>query len=674
MKNYLTKGMKIFFTAAFLLLLMPFGVQDLSAEGYVEQINEFFSDITVNQDSSITVTEKIVYDFGENQRHGIIRKIPINYFEGASLDVEVLSVTDGEKPVNYIDSEDYYDLSVKIGDADKWVSGQKTYFITYRMENVVNPFEDHDELYFNVTGNENEVMVLKSGAKVILPEGADSNSNMAVCYTGKYGSDEQNCNAEIISDREFLFQADGAFAAGEGLTIVAGFKKGIVETPAILTVQSKDPQNLRFDVYKGGGIYDYELYTPYALRLDEGNYELRVSDWKFKKSALTLTVKSGEIRTVELTAEKLWWVIFLESVLPFLILFSGFFAVFRNWWKNGRDPKGKGTIMPYYTPPEGIAPAVMGVVYDERANLRDVSATVILLATKGYLEVEQLPEKKFSFGKENDYKLIRKKDYDPEDKSLLAYERELFRAFFLKKKTKDGDLFKDEVKLSEIDTHFYDDLEKVKKSLFKQVKDDGYFVNDPGDSIGFYIAISVPVAILSIFLVVFSTIFLGVFSYWPILILPVAIIAVSFIMPKKTLKGVQMYEKILGYKMFMDTAEKDRLKKLFSPDDYRKVFEKYLPYAMVMGVEERWTKEFRGLLDKMPEWYKGKNLAIEDLGPNLSHMDRVFQKTFVAQAVSAGTYRGRGGFSGGGGAWSGGSGFGGGFSGGGFGGGSTGSW
>ena len=155
---------------------------------------------------------------------------------------------------------------------------------------------------------------------------------------------------------------------------------------------------------------------------------------------------------------------------------------------------------------------------------------------------------------------------------------------------------------------------------------------------------------------------LNVFWYllWPFL--SVVLIVFSFFMPRKSKKGVNVYEKILGFKMFLKATQKDRLKVLFSPKDYREVFERCLPYAMVFGVEKEWAKQFEGLYKGVPDWYGGT--GSHDLYyfvRNIEMMNASVSRTFGSGPRSRG-----GGSSG----WSGGSGF----SGGGFGGGGGGSW
>jgi len=136
-----------------------------------ELIKNFDVNITIQKDGSLLVTEKIVYDFGTNQRHGIFRNIPLKSANGPQLYIEVLEVKDeAGKPYQYKKSITNDILKIKIGDPNIFVTGSKIYIITYQVYNAIRTFEDHDELYWNVTGNEWPVVIQNANVFVILPD------------------------------------------------------------------------------------------------------------------------------------------------------------------------------------------------------------------------------------------------------------------------------------------------------------------------------------------------------------------------------------------------------------------------------------------------------------------------------------------------------------------------
>ncbi len=135
----------------------------------------------------------------------------------------------------------------------------------------------------------------------------------------------------------------------------------------------------------------------------------------------------------------------------------------------------------------------------------------------------------------------------------------------------------------------------------------------------------------------------------------------SFVMPAYTQKGAEMKEYILGLKKYMTVAEKDRIEFHNAPDKNPEIFETLLPFAMVLGVEKLWAKQFEGIYRQNPSWYSDRsNHAFSAVAftNNLGGFSGSVQSAFAATTTAA----------------SGGSGFSGGGSGGGGGGGGGGSW
>lgn len=212
----------------FAILLIPAFV-------FSEEIKNFKVEIKVANDSSLYVAENILYDFGFTQRHGIYRTIPVKYERsGANYNVRfnLVNVDNGSgESYKYKKSSEGRYVKIKIGDADKYVSGQKIYSIKYKVQRAINYFEKQDELYWNVTGNEWEIPINNAVAVVYLPSGiAASKIKDYTCYTGSYGSNEKNCSSEI-SGNSLIFRAKN-LKYGEGLTLVVGFPKGVLQPPS----------------------------------------------------------------------------------------------------------------------------------------------------------------------------------------------------------------------------------------------------------------------------------------------------------------------------------------------------------------------------------------------------------------------------------------------------------
>ena len=160
-------------------------------------INSFHSDIIIHEDSSFTVKETIEVEF-HRPRHGIYREIPFKYTDELGntfrTPLDVLSVTDETgKDWKYTAKRSGNAINIRIGDAKKYVSGKQSYVITYSVENAILFFEDHDELYWNVTGNYWNAPIRKASANVNLAVKSKSTNLWASCYTGSFGSRESRC-------------------------------------------------------------------------------------------------------------------------------------------------------------------------------------------------------------------------------------------------------------------------------------------------------------------------------------------------------------------------------------------------------------------------------------------------------------------------------------------------
>ena len=197
-------------------------------------IDKFHSDIMIDEDSSLIVKETIDVEFHQ-PRHGIYREIPFKYRDDfgkvITTPTKVLSVTDESgKPWKYQVTKTGPVINIRIGDARKYVEGRWTYIITYEVENVILFFKDHDELYWNVTGNYWKAPIKEASATASLTTKKKSKNLMAAGYEGSYGSKEE-CSYETY-DNSGKFYTKRSLKMGEGLTVVFGWDKGLVSPPS----------------------------------------------------------------------------------------------------------------------------------------------------------------------------------------------------------------------------------------------------------------------------------------------------------------------------------------------------------------------------------------------------------------------------------------------------------
>ncbi|MDQ5981560.1 MAG: hypothetical protein QG570_309, partial [Patescibacteria group bacterium] len=208
----------------------------IAVSATTERIEAFHSDIILEKDSTIRIIETILYNFGTEDRHGIYRNIPFktkNVNDGKTYlaDLKVQNVTDlnGKKYI-YEVSKSEGDTVIKIGDPDSTITGKHPYVITYTYKGAIETFEDKDELYWNVTGNQWNVPIQSVTAKITPTDELISsgfNLEETICYTGAKGSQAKDCTFSRDGN-SILVKSNRAFQPSEGLTFAVNFPTGIL--------------------------------------------------------------------------------------------------------------------------------------------------------------------------------------------------------------------------------------------------------------------------------------------------------------------------------------------------------------------------------------------------------------------------------------------------------------
>lgn len=593
-------GVVLFLALFFLLPLNVFAqVED-------ERIEKFKIDIIINRDSSIDVAETITYNFGDKERHGIFRFIPKTYFKDDLKYRTVISdysVTDEKSNSYNVEFTSLGDkFQAKIGDPNIYISGVKTYVIKYKVRGAIGYFDDRDELYWNLTGNEWNVPIENIESTIKIDNFNLHNTLYFSCYSGKYG-DTNDCSSSAktaLLDNQVKLESVRKFEQGEGITIALGFPKGLVFEPS----------------------------------------------WVQKN--ITLIISLG-----------------IDGLLIILLAYmvGRFWFI---WSKEGKDPKGRGVIVAEYDVPDNLTPLEVSAIVHQRMRVGDISSEIIFLAVNGYLKIKHEPKKVLGIQFESGFSLIR-----TDKKFVGSYHDEmLLRRIFGGENN-----FGKEIHLKDLENNFYKSLDDIKEEVAKAVFEKGYYTKNNSEilksrffkNIGF----SSVVAIFSLFFFIYL-IALGLLHFSVAIIvaqfiwIPLVILGVAYyIMPKKTEKGVEAKEKIDGLEKYLRIAEKNRLEFHNAPEKKPEIFEKLLPFAMVLGVAEIWAKEFADIYKTPPDWYVGNsNFANANFASAFtSEIDtfaRSSSSSFTSHPSSSGS-----GFSGS---------SGGGFSGGGGGGGGGGSW
>lgn len=360
----------------------------------------------------------------------------------------------------------------------------------------------------------------------------------------------------------------------------------------------------------------------------------------------------GLVKAPNAIQEALW---FIQDNWALLIPLFVFLFLFFKWWYTGRDPKTRDTIIPRYKPPEGLTPTEVGTIIDEKVDMHDISSVIIDFAVKGYIKIVEIKTKKALFFDSVDYELIKVKEYKNAP-NIKAHEKDVLDEIF---KTKD------KVKISTLKYKFYKKLKTIKEDIYKDLVKEKFFVHNPEKIRETYSGIGIFIIASQFFVGGFIFELFGLTFIISIILSGILILGFGRIMPRKALKGAKALVEIRGLEEYIRTAEKDRIK---FQEDQNIFFEKLLPYAMVLGLGDKWGEAFKDIYTKPPAWFEGADME----GFNSYHLVNSLNN-FNTQATTAfaSSPRSSGGGSS---AWSGGSGFSGGFSGGGFGGGGGGGW
>jgi hypothetical protein len=485
----------------------------------------FDATIVVSPDGTIVVEEVIVPRF-TGSWNGIFRTIPIQYRTPQGLNytlrLDVESVTDGAgNALKYESSRERHYRKLKI-----WVPGAvdatRTVRLRYRVRNALRFFEEHDELYWNVTGDEWEVPIEAASARVQLPEG--SSGLRATAFRGAYGSTEQT--GVVLESAGVHVGTARGLGFREGLTVVVGWNPGIVHRPT----------------------------------------------------------------AVERTASVMY------SNLPLAIPPLVFLGMFRLWQARGRDPE-LAPIATRYEPPEQMTPAELGTLVDGTPDMRDITATIVDLAVRGHLRIEEQENQSF-FGlfSGKDYGFTLRKPRE-EWHTLNTHERDLLEGMF-------GSM-RDSVDLSDLKNKFYKHLPGLRNDLYGMLVRRGFYTGRPDRVRLLYI---VGGAVAGGLLAVMSGLIMTALGMQPAagivagILSGLIIVLFGWFMPSRTTSGTRELEKVLGFQEFLSRVEADRLDRMVKTPE---MFEKFLPYAMALGVEDNWAKAFDGIYREPPEWYSG---------------------------------------------------------------------
>ncbi len=628
---------KIFAAMAVVLILLM--CPALSMAGANFTVDSMDVSINVNDNNSYDVTERIVQNYSVPS-HGMYRTISTKPVI-VTGDAKQAVLQNFEIFISNVNVDNEFDTnsengiySIRIGDPDKYVEGIHADTISYNYYVGEDKNFQYDQFYYNITGNDWETPISNVSFSIEMPHEFDASKlGFSVGSAGVSGYDPALLKYNVAGTR-ITGTYSGTLYPGEGITL--------------------------------------------RLELPEGYYTGVVTAADMANMALVIILA-----------------VFAVGIILFLI--------FRN--------RKKPVVTVEFYPPEGMTSADVGYIIDGDVEIRDVVSLLIYWAQKGYMEIHE-NEKKGD---------ISFKHISALPDSANSYEKVMFNRLF------EGG---EEVTLKSLEKNFYSSIQVAQSRIKEKFTSDEntVFVKSSLTLKNVACAIAaLPVAIMGTFVaqvymreifmnvVAFALIFVIAFALassfcriadrwqsekktskagsivvWIILtavfyliimlicsdvfentffIPPLLSLLLTFITPafrRRTDKGLEWYGRILGLKNFIEKVELEKLKMLVNENP--EYFYSVLPYAYVLGLSDKWAKQFESIAVEPPNWYYGSGWStfstIYFTSAIMSSMSRAQTSMLMSSSDSKGGFgsSGGGGFSGGG------------FSGGGFGGGGGGSW
>lgn len=605
----------------------------LAADEYFV-IDHYQVDIDVMEDNSYNITEVIDVTF-QTERHGIYRELPL-YFDDMPIKISNISVPGHETSIEK--SRDM--ATIRIGSADEYVNGKVSYTISYTYDVGADKLDNMDEFNHNIIGDQWDTTIAAVEFRINMPKSFDA--GYVNCTSGYYGeTDSSNVEWEV-----------------KGKTI---------------TGRTLLPLN------------NYEALTV-AIPLPEGYWV-----------------------NAKLHREQGW---LLFNIFGYPLYIAAIILAFLLWYAKGRDNKLFPSVE--FEPPEDMNPSEIGYIIDGKVDNKDVTSLIIYWADGGFLEIEEEETGKGIFKKKK-IEFIKLKDLDA---SAESYEKKVFNKLF---QLGSGNRVSTEDLTNVFYKTIFEAKTNIKKSFTENAERAIYVKGNAGFTAltGLLAALPIisvlmqgfiaftgegPIAALfaipfSLFLIIpcfvlgsaitsgeakaamgkiiffvmfggFSLIFFGVFTVWaggvPLYKYLAAVgsgIIVSIfvsLMSRRTEYGDKILEKTLGFKEFIKTAESDKLEMMFASNP--SYFYNILPYAMVLGLSDKWSKHFDGMALQPPNWYRGHHYRTFSAVAFTSTLNSSFKSMNTSMTSSPSSSGSSGSSSSGG------------FSGGGSGGGGGGSW
>lgn len=579
-------------------------------------------DVTMNvlENHAYEIQEDITVAFKE-ARHGIFREIPYQGDFYRKIDDELIT-TPYKARITNISVEDWkYTITsedgkkiIKIGDANKFVSGTQIYSIAYEWDPGIDKITSMDDVYYNLIGVDWDTGIQGAHFTITMPKDFDPAGVEFI--TGSFGAFDTTSVDYKVNGNTIEGTLNRPLAANEGVTLKINLPDG----------------------------YFSESFLAGALDF--------LSEI-FLNSGLDSIV---------------YGTIMLSLLVGFLI-----------WLLTGRDKKPVETVEFY--PPNGFTPPQVGYIVDGNLDRVEVLSLLLSWADQGLLKVKQQTVNRFDFLKVKDL---------PE--SAHDFENTLFKGLFKSGKGYSTVSIPENFETTlentkkQITSYFdlpenkqFTDASKTGARVIKiimalpvlvlgivWIAKTGIFQIALMEGLGYLFLMVVPLIVSAnlictalrerkgitrkktgkrlkqgiisgivaiLIILVINYISLGLENILPAMmaILATGLLAwLQIIAAKRTKTGNLWYGQVLGLKNFINRAEKDRIEALVDEDPH--YFFKILPFAIVLGVTDKWVENFAATTLAQPDWYDGK-VYKHDFSPELFANDYTYSMNYIADRL-----------------------------------------
>lgn len=586
-------------------------------------ISSYRSDITVRPDATIGVTEAIAVEF-TSARHGIFRNIvwrqPLNANDKRAdrydrrYDLYNVSVTSPDAPAAVKQGREGPFEVLRIGAADRVITGPANYRIGFDVKGALNPATEAVTLVWNAIPADFDVTKGGPEVHVTLPGEVLS----LACTAGLPGANTPCDSAEREGINGAVFRHH-SLSANEGLTITVGMPTTSFTTTPQVLLEERFSLTRRLGTDQPGVLVGSGGLLAVLLAA-VAKLSRRGRDAAFVGGSMDASQNDG-----------------------------GTAATATRYAKIAVGP-------PEYRPPEGLTPAELSFLITEATSTQQVTATIVDLAVRGHLRIEELGE-----GRTKDWRFHGTPDVAAGKGDKLApYETTIIAALF----PSGGD----QSDLSDLKDQFHTANSAAQHQIEDQAVNAHWYDRKPSYTRAMWAAAAVATILIGGLLtaVAVGASHMALLAA-PIVVAGIALLAASRGMPARTSKGSALTSRALGFKRFLEVADADMLRAAEKEGS----LERHLAYASVFGIAEQWTKRLAllgaagavggiGSSVMYPWWIGsgGRGFNSDDFGRSLSDFTRSAAAVLPSSPSSSGTGGGGGGGSvgsggggGGGGSW-----------------------